>query len=47
MEKELKEITNNELIETWKYYKIRKKYLSKGEYKYLIEIERELNKRGI
>lgn len=47
MEKELKDLTNDELIATWKYYKPRAKYLGKEEYQYLIEIEREMNIRGI
>lgn len=44
-DKELKELTDIQLDDLWKYYKIRVKYLSKEEYKYLIEIEREMNKR--
>lgn len=47
MEKGLKNLTNNELIEVYKYYKPKAKRLAKEEYKYLIEIEREINKRKI
>lgn len=47
MEKELKELTNKELKDLWCYYKPKAKRLSKDEYKYLIAIEREMNKRHI
>lgn len=47
MEKELKKITNEQLIEAYKYYKPKTKKLGKEEYKYLIAIEREINKRKI
>jgi hypothetical protein len=46
-EKELNELTNEELIEVYKYYKPKAKRLGKEEYKYLIAIEREINKRHL
>lgn len=45
--KELKKLTDKQLLETWEYYKPRAKQLSKEEYKYLIEIEREMNIRHL
>ena len=47
MEKELKKMTNEQLVEAYKYYKPKEKRLGKEEYKYLIAIEREINKRKI
>ena len=46
MEKELKKMTNEQLVEVYKYYKPKAKRLGKEEYKYLIAIEREINKRN-
>lgn len=46
-EMKMKELTNEELIETHKYYKERKTRLGKDEYNYLIELEREMNRRKI
>lgn len=43
----MKELTNEELIETHKYYKERRTRLGKEEYNYLIELEREMNFRKI
>ena len=45
--KELKKMTNEQLVEVYKYYKPKSKRLGKEEYKYLIAIEREINKRKI
>ena len=47
MEKDLKKMANDELIETYKYYKPKSKKLGKEEQKYLIMIEREINKRKL
>ncbi len=47
MMKELKKLTDEQLKELWNYYKPKAKRLGKEEYKYLIEIEREMNKRFI
>ena len=47
MEKELKKMTNKQLVEVYKYYKPKAKRLGKEEYKYLIAIEREINIRKI
>ena len=40
-------MTNEQLVEVYKYYKPKAKRLGKEEYKYLIAIEREINKRKI
>ena len=45
--RELKKMTNEQLVEVYKYHKPKAKSLGKEEYKYLIAIEREINKRKI
>lgn len=45
--KELKKLTYEQLKKLWNYYKPKAKRLGKEEYKYLIEIEREMNRRFI
>ena len=47
MEKELKKMTNEQLVEAYRYYKEKAERLGKEEYKYLIAIEKEINKRKI
>lgn len=47
LEKELKELTDKELYSAYDYYKPRAKELGKDEYKYLILMEREINKREL
>lgn len=44
---ELKKLSNEELKTIWNYYKPKAKRLGKKEYQYLINIEREMNKRKI
>lgn len=45
--KEMKTLSNDELLTEYEYYKPKAKILGKEEYKYLVAIERELNIRGI
>ena len=47
MEKELQELTIEELLETKNYYLERKEYLSQKEEEYLKELEKEIKNRGV
>lgn len=43
----LKTLTDEELMETYKYYKPRAKILGRAEHKYLVAIEREMTTREV
>lgn len=47
LERELRNSTKKELYGAYDYYKPRAKELGKDEYKYLILMEREINKREL